>query len=235
MGESGGTCRPMMQSIILCDHVTERDVIGQCDLIVEHERAYRLVCGVPGANQDLSVCEKNGYPKVNQDFVCLLSNRGLQNKPRLCLFVMGKSGGTSCFSMIEQSDIIRAISLPNATLRGNWLYWAVNVGSPEQTKILSVCYGGKRRYMSPNDAKHHSLRACYRTREQSDIIRATSLPNATSSFFATMLPNATSSVNATLLPNATQMSEVDKRCLNAPQSLYRHIFLSDSVVDYLFF
>ena len=25
----------MMQSIILCDHVTERDVIGQCDLIVE--------------------------------------------------------------------------------------------------------------------------------------------------------------------------------------------------------
>ena len=39
---------------------------------------------------------------------------GLHNKPRLCLFVMGKSGGTSCFSMIEQSDIIRATSLPNA-------------------------------------------------------------------------------------------------------------------------
>ena len=29
-------------------------------------------------------------------FVCLLSNRGPQNKPRLCLFVMGNSGGTSC-------------------------------------------------------------------------------------------------------------------------------------------
>ena len=35
--ESGGTCRPMMQGISLCDHVTERDVIGQCDLIVERE------------------------------------------------------------------------------------------------------------------------------------------------------------------------------------------------------
>ena len=28
----------MMQSISLCDHVTERDVIGQYDLIVERER-----------------------------------------------------------------------------------------------------------------------------------------------------------------------------------------------------
>ena len=35
-------------------------------------------------------------PKVNQDFVCLLSNRGLQNKPRLRLFVMGRNGDTSC-------------------------------------------------------------------------------------------------------------------------------------------
>ena len=40
---------------------------------------------------------------------------GLHNKLRLCLFVMGKSGGMSCFSMIEQSDIIRATSLPNAS------------------------------------------------------------------------------------------------------------------------
>ena len=28
-------------------------------------------------------------------FVCLLSNRGPQNKPRLCLFVMGNSGDMS--------------------------------------------------------------------------------------------------------------------------------------------
>ena len=27
----------MMQSISLCDHVTEREVIGQCDLIVERD------------------------------------------------------------------------------------------------------------------------------------------------------------------------------------------------------
>ena len=35
--ESGGTCRPMMQGISLCDHVTERAVIGQYDLIVERD------------------------------------------------------------------------------------------------------------------------------------------------------------------------------------------------------
>ena len=52
--------------------------------------------------------------------------------------------------------------------------------------------------------------------EQSDIIRAISLPNAVSSVFATMLPNA------------PQTSEVDKRCLNAPQSLHQHMFLCDS-------
>ena len=37
----------MMQSINLCDHVTEREVIGQCDLIVERavtERVWRSFC-----------------------------------------------------------------------------------------------------------------------------------------------------------------------------------------------
>ena len=53
-----------------------------------------------------------------------------------------------------------------------------------------ICWGAF------NDAEHQSLRPCYRTREQSDIVHAISLPNATSSVFATMLPNAT-------LPNAT--------------------------------
>ena len=43
------------------------------------------------------------------------------------------------------------------------------VGSPEQTKTLSVCYGEKRRYMSPNDAGHQSLRPCYRTRRYGGI------------------------------------------------------------------
>ena len=38
MGKSGGTCRLMMQGISLCDHVTERGVIGQYELIVERER-----------------------------------------------------------------------------------------------------------------------------------------------------------------------------------------------------
>ena len=40
----------------------------------------------------------SGYPKVNQDFICLL---------------LGKRR-YELLSMIEQSDIIRAISLPNA-------------------------------------------------------------------------------------------------------------------------
>ena len=126
------------------------------------------MCGAPIVNQDLSVCygEKRRYELP---------------------------------STIEQSDIVHATSLPNAPLRGNWLYWAVNVrrifygvpkskprlclfafksGSPEQTKILSVCYGGKRRY---------ELLSMI---EQSDIIRAISLPNATSSVNATLLSNA---------------------------------------------
>ena len=49
-------------------------------------RAYRLVCGAPIANQD---------------FVCLLWGEGERRYELL--------------SMIEQSDIIRATSLPNAT------------------------------------------------------------------------------------------------------------------------
>ena len=44
--------------------------------------------------------------------------------------------------------------------------FAFKSGSPEQTKILSVCYGEKRRY---------ELLSMI---EQSDIIRAISLPNA---------------------------------------------------------
>ena len=35
----------MMQSIILCDHVTERAVIGQYDLIVERDVTERSVIG----------------------------------------------------------------------------------------------------------------------------------------------------------------------------------------------
>ena len=42
--------------------------------------------------------------------------------------------------------------------------FAFKSGPPEQTKTSSVCYGEKRRYMSPNDAGHQSLRPCYRTR-----------------------------------------------------------------------
>ena len=77
---------------------------------------------------ELIVClrKKNGYPKVNQDSVCLLSNRGPQSKPRFYLFAMGESGGTSCFNddrVIGLRNLVterasRAISV-NATLLPN--------------------------------------------------------------------------------------------------------------------
>ena len=44
-----------------------------------------------------------GYPKVNPDSVCLLSNRGPQSKPRFYLFAMGRSGGTSCPNLGTQN------------------------------------------------------------------------------------------------------------------------------------
>ena len=51
-GESGDISRP-----------NDDAVIGQYDIIVERERAYRLVFGAPRVNQDLSVCygEKRRY------------------------------------------------------------------------------------------------------------------------------------------------------------------------------
>ena len=97
-GKSGDISRP-----------NDDIVIDQCDLIVERERAYRLVCGAPRVNQDLSVCygEKRRYelPAGSPKIFDLLG----------------------CSSTIEQSDIVHAISFPNATLRGNWLYFARHV------------------------------------------------------------------------------------------------------------
>ena len=57
-GESGDISRP-----------NDDAVIGQCDLIVERERAYRLVFGAPRVNQDLSVCygEKRRYELLFND------------------------------------------------------------------------------------------------------------------------------------------------------------------------
>ena len=55
-----------------------------------------------------------------------------------------------------------------------------NRGPQSKPRLVCLLWGeGKRRNMSPNDAKHQSLRPCYRTREQSDIVHAISSPNAT--------------------------------------------------------
>ena len=62
--------------------------------------------------------------------------------------------------IVEHAVTERATSLPNACL------FAFKSGPPEQTKTSSVCYGEERRY---------ELLSMI---EQSDIIRATSLPNA---------------------------------------------------------
>ena len=102
----------------------------------------------------MSVCFQIGVSITNQDFVCLLWGEA---KVRVA-------------STMTQSSVC-AISLPNAT-KPRLRLFAFKSGSPEQTKILPVCYGGKRRY---------ELLSMI---EQSDIIRATSLPNA-----ALALPN----------------------------------------------
>jgi hypothetical protein len=84
----------------------------------------------------------------------LLSNRGPQNKPRLRLFVMGRSGGTSCPlpSGYPKVNPERPSTLP--------------IGSPKVNQDFVCLILGERRYMSPNDAKHQSLRPCYRTRQR---------------------------------------------------------------------
>ena len=107
-----------------------------------------------------------GSQKVNQDFICLLLGERRYELPITLwvpkindCFIVGKRRNMSpndaehqslrpCYRTRELSDIIRAISLPNATLRGNWLYWAVNVGAPKVNQDLSVCFGekGERRY-----------------------------------------------------------------------------------------
>ena len=81
--ESGNISRP-----------NDDAVIGQCDLIVERGASK----AEPNALTNYQLPIPIGYPKVNQNNVCLLSNRGLHNKPRLRLFVMGRSEGTSCFN-----------------------------------------------------------------------------------------------------------------------------------------
>ena len=78
-----------------------------------------------------------GYPKVNQDYVCLQKNGVSKvNQDLSVCFGEKESGGTSCFNddrviglrnlvtervviglcdlIVERDDIIRAISLPNA-------------------------------------------------------------------------------------------------------------------------
>ena len=87
-------------------------------------------------------------------FVCLLSNRGPQNKPgasfhtphrvpknkpRLCLFVMGNSGGTSC-------------PIPIGYPKGNQdIVCLQKNGVSKVNQDLSVCFGekGERRHKSP--------------------------------------------------------------------------------------
>ena len=139
--------------------------------------------------------------------------RVTKSKPRLRLFTMGESGGTSCFNddaviglrnLVTERDKTKTTSV--------WFQIGVpkvnqdficlqKIGVPKVNQDLSVCkkwglqskpglvcllWGegerryelpitlwvpkikafilGKRRYMSPNDARHQSLRPCYRTR-----------------------------------------------------------------------
>ena len=60
----------MMQSISLCDHITERDVIGLRNLVTE--RARRSLLTPEQTRSVLPTVIKLGSPGTNQDFVCLL-------------------------------------------------------------------------------------------------------------------------------------------------------------------
>ena len=69
-------------------------------------------------------------------------------------------------------------------LRKNW-------GLQSKPRLVCLLWGeGERRYMSPNDAEHQSLRPCFRTREQSDIIHAISLPNASGGVCQLLIQNS---------------------------------------------
>ena len=121
----------------------------------------------------LSVCEKIGTPKTNQDFVCLQKNGASKvNQDLSVCFGEKESGGTSCplpsgspkvnqdficlllgerryelLSMIEQSDIIRATSLPNASdiihaisLPNAWTEGSDNHQSPITNYLSPITY-----------------------------------------------------------------------------------------------
>ena len=108
---------------------------------------------------------------------------------------MGRSGGTSCPN--DRAERYRSMQSRYRTRQTKIYLFAFKSGSPEQTKTMSVCYGEKRRY---------ELLSMI---EQSDIIRATSLPNATSSVFTTLLSNATSPnarAEGSITPKANQNS-----------------------------
>ena len=92
---------------------------------------------LPNARTEGSV-----HPKANQDLsVCFQIGVPRANQDYVCL-LWGEAEVRVAPTMTKSS--VNAISLPNAT-----------------NQDLSVCYGEKRRYMSPNDARHQSLRPCY--------------------------------------------------------------------------
>ena len=140
---------------------------------------------LPNASLANARAEGSVTPKANQNSVCLLLNRGPQSKPRLCLFAMGKSGGTSCpndraeryrsmqsrYRTRQTKIYLFAMGKSGGTSCFQSRYPKVNperpstlpIGSPKVNQDFVCLILGERRYMSPNDAKHQSLRPCYRT------------------------------------------------------------------------
>ena len=96
------------------------------------------------------------HPESKSKLCLFAFKSGSPEQTKIYLFAMGKSGGTSCFqSRYPKVNPERPSTLP--------------IGSPKVNQDFVCLILGERRYMSPNDAKHQSLRPCYRTRIQNSL------------------------------------------------------------------
>ena len=119
--------------------------------------------GNPRANQDLSVCygESGGTSCFNDDRVIGLRNLVTERVViGLCDHVTER-GASSKLSACAHQLPITNYQLPITT---------PPIGYPKVNQDFICLLLGERRYMSPNDAKHQSLRPCYRTRRRRGLI-----------------------------------------------------------------
>ena len=144
----------------LCDHVTKRVVSERAGGGVCHPESKSKLClfafksGSPEQTKiylfAMGKSEGTSCPNDRAERYRSMQSRYRTRQTKIYLFAMGKSGGTSCFqSRYPKVNPKRPSTLP--------------IGSPKVNQDFVCLILGERRYMSPNDAKHQSLRPCYRT------------------------------------------------------------------------